>query len=48
MNCKDCVYWYQSPEDDFPCCQFKGPDGTAPCEYDEDFSEDLEEYEENS
>lgn len=42
MKCSDCVYWYQGPDDDFPCCQVKGPDGTAPCEYEDEEREDEE------
>lgn len=44
MNCKDCSFWYQGIDDDFPQCHC--PDiEIAPCE-DEDFSKDWEEYEE--
>ena len=45
MNCKDCAYWYQGVDDDFPQCHCPYDD-VAPCEYDENFLEDLEEYEE--
>lgn len=45
MNCKDCSFWYQGIDDDFPQCHCLYDD-VAPCEYDEDFSKDSEEYEE--
>lgn len=37
----NCGYYYKDEDDDFPCCHFVGPDGTAPCEQDE---YDEEEY----
>lgn len=45
MNCKDCSFWYRGIDDDFPQCHCPYDD-IAPCEYEENFSEDLEEYEE--
>lgn len=45
MNCKDCSFWYLGIDDDFPQCHCLY-DEVAPCEYDEDFSENSEEYEE--
>lgn len=32
MKCKDCVYYWQAEDEDFPQCNFDG-DSTAPCEY---------------
>lgn len=34
MRCKDCPYYWMDFGDDFPCCQYQGADGTAPCEED--------------
>lgn len=44
MICEHCGYWYQGIGDDFPQCHCPDDD-IAPCEYDEDFSKDSEEYE---
>ena len=36
----NCGYYYKAEEDDFPCCHFDGPNGWAPCEYDDYEEED--------
>jgi hypothetical protein len=40
----NCGYYYKDEDDDFPCCHFVGPDGTAPCEYDDEDDEVEDEY----
>lgn len=35
----NCGYYWKEEGEDFPCCHFTGPDGWAPCEYD-DYKED--------
>ena len=44
--CENCPYHYKTEDDSFPCCHFEGPDGWAPCEYEEEYEEEEEEYEE--
>lgn len=58
MDCKHCAYcWADLDEDGAPIsfeyCHFDGPDGWAPCEYEdsyeeypeEDYSDEVEAYE---
>ena len=40
MKCSECGYHYKTEEDKFPCCHFEGPDGWAPCEYEEESEEE--------
>lgn len=37
MKCKDCAYYWQDDDDDFPQCHFEklGEWDTAPCECDD-------------
>lgn len=42
MKCADCPYHYKTEDDSFPCCQFEGPVGWAPCEQDEEYYEEDE------
>lgn len=42
MKCKDCFYWWQDEDDDFPQCHYEGLDGTAPCEYEDEERNDEE------
>ena len=49
MICKDCAYFWQDDEDEFPCCHYQGPTNWAPCEQDpalspERFKEDEERW----
>ena len=43
MTCKDCGYYYKTEEDRYPCCHFEGLPGWAPCEQEEDETEDIDE-----
>lgn len=43
--CENCPYHYKTEDDRFPCCHFEGPDGWAPCEYEEEYEEEEEEEE---
>lgn len=37
MNmCENCVYYYKTEYDDFPCCHCTEPEGWAPCEYEDE------------
>ena len=58
MDCKHCGYCWADLDDEgvpmsFEYCHFDGPDGWAPCEYEdsyeeyleEDYSDEVEEYE---
>ena len=40
MKCIDCPYHYKTEDDSFPCCQFEGPVGWAPCEQEEEYYEE--------
>jgi hypothetical protein len=33
MKCKDCFYWWQDEDDDFPQCHCPEDIPVAPCEY---------------
>ena len=37
-RCKDsnCGYYWQEPDEDYPCCHYEGPDCSAPCEIDDE------------
>lgn len=40
MRCVDnCGYFWKDEDEAFPRCHFEGPDGWAPCEY-----EEIEDY----
>lgn len=45
MKCKDCPYCWKGKNDNFPCCQYEGPEGTAPCEYEEPEEPEEPDYE---
>ena len=32
MNCRNCVYYYKNPDDDFMTCHCTESEGLAPCE----------------
>lgn len=44
--CENCPYHYKTDDDRFPYCHFEGPEGWAPCEYEEEEEEYEEEEEE--
>lgn len=44
MKCKDCNYWWQDGDEDFPQCHCPEDIPVAPCEYDDIIEED-EQYE---
>lgn len=46
--CENCPYHYKTEDDRFPCCHFEGPEGWAPCEYEEEEEEYEEEEEEEA
>lgn len=31
---RNCGYYWQEADEEYPSCHFEGPDGWAPCEYD--------------
>ena len=31
MRCKECAYCYKTDRDDYPTCQYEGPDEWCPC-----------------
>lgn len=35
MKCKDCPYWWQEDGENYPRCQYEGPDAWAPCNQEE-------------
>lgn len=39
MRCIDCNYYYQTFDENYMHCHFEGPEGEAPCEWDEYLSE---------
>lgn len=45
LKCSECNYYYQTSEDDFPCCHYIDLYEIAPCEYDDD---DYEEEQSSS
>lgn len=43
--CENCPYHYAAEDERFPRCHFEGPEGWAPCEWEEeDCEEEDEEY----
>ena len=42
MKCSECGYHWQEEGEQFPCCHFNGPEGWAPCEYEEEPEEEEE------
>ena len=32
----NCGYWWKDDDEDFPHCHYEGPDGSAPCEIDDE------------
>lgn len=41
--CENCPYHYRAEDERFPRCHFEGPEGWAPCEWEEEEEEDEEE-----
>ena len=35
-RCEMCGYYWKEEEDRYPHCHFEGPDGSAPCENDDE------------
>jgi hypothetical protein len=35
-ECEMCGYYWQKEGEEYPRCQFEGPEGWAPCEAEED------------
>ena len=44
MKCSECGYYWQEEGEQFPCCHFNGPEGWAPCEYEEEEEEIEDRY----
>lgn len=38
--CENCPYHYAVEDERFPRCHFEGPEGWAPCEWEEEEEED--------
>lgn len=42
--CENCPYHYAVESERFPRCHFEGPEGWAPCEWEEEEDEEEEDY----
>ena len=46
MKCSECILYWAGPGEDFPACK-TDPNWPAPCEYDDEYFEDEEDYDED-
>lgn len=45
MTCKECCYYWKADGEKYAHCHFEGPEGWAPCEWEEEEEEEDEEDE---
>ena len=43
IRCAYCGYHWQDSDEDYPSCHYEGPEGWAPCEYDDEPIEEEDE-----